>query len=231
MAEQSRITTSKEECEALFELAIETYSKSSTDSITLNNWGFALYEHATLKEGKEKEILLQESHKKYHEALVLDNRYYTSICNIGNIYRERAFLVQGEETYSYFRKAIQQFEESLQYNKNHFKAYTYWAQTLLEWSQILTQRHEDPSLARAKLLEAKERISQALKIKSNFYLAYFTLADICAYLGYEGEYENLIETCRNLTGFTDDPFRYRVLSVRPKFSLISERFPLNSKTK
>ena len=61
----AKMQDSEELTDKIFALALEKYSTTSIDSITLNNWGFAYYEQALIKKGNAKLLLLDEAEKKY----------------------------------------------------------------------------------------------------------------------------------------------------------------------
>lgn len=65
LAELAKMEETEEKMDAMFTFAREKYATSSIDSITLNNWGFALFEHALLKKGNAKIELLNEAEQKY----------------------------------------------------------------------------------------------------------------------------------------------------------------------
>jgi len=212
LVEQAKMAETEDEMDKLFEVAREKYSQSSIDPITLNNWGFAYYEHAVLKSGEAKIKLLDEAELKYKEALLLESKYYTSIANIGNVIRERAKASNPNEAQGLFEKAIQRYRESLAIQPTHVKALVYWSQALIEYSQICGENAE------AQLTEAKEKCRLALKVKPNYHLAAFTLAEVHGYLGDELSMKEWFEICRDWTGFTKDCYRYQRLSVRSSFS-------------
>lgn len=77
LAELSRISESKEESLRLYSKAIEHYSRSSLDCITLNNLGFAIYERALIQEDPEEKMkLLNEAESKYRGKHLEDNSFF-----------------------------------------------------------------------------------------------------------------------------------------------------------
>jgi tetratricopeptide (TPR) repeat protein len=150
LSEQAKCADTEQEMDKIFEIARSKYALSSVDPITLNNWGFVYYEHAILKTGSEKSLLLDQAEEKYKgkmitfelmlclASLVLESTYYTSIANIGNVQRERAKLECNtiHRMEAYFQEAIELYKKSLRINPSHYKGYVYWSQCLLEYSQV-----------------------------------------------------------------------------------------------
>lgn len=174
-------------------------------------------------------------------SLLIDEMYYTSITNIGNVLRERAKMADSEtEADALIQAAILKYKDSLKIQPDHHKAFVYWAQCLLEFSQMLRERTDNKKKnntakklltaeekmqqdeeARVKqvLLEAKSKCLESLKIKPNYHLAAFTMIDVCLYSGDSEEAQHWLSQLKKWTQF-HHCYRYNRLSVRSSYSIL-----------
>eukprot|EP01117_Protostelium_nocturnum_P016011 TRINITY_DN6261_c0_g1_i1.p1 TRINITY_DN6261_c0_g1~~TRINITY_DN6261_c0_g1_i1.p1 ORF type:complete len:943 (-),score=305.79 TRINITY_DN6261_c0_g1_i1:33-2861(-) len=224
LVELAKMEDDEEKMDQYFEVARSRYALSCIDSITLNNWGFAFLENGILRKDPRRKLdMLLEAEKKFQDALSVESDYYTSIANLGNVKRERAKISEKEsEKTEFFNQSIALFEKSLSLQPRHFKAMVYWAQALVEQTQLLSLPNP-----KSYLEKAEELCLDALKIKSNYHLAAFTLIEVYHFSGDVPNREKWLDITKKWAGYSnvEECFRYRRLTVRCCFSYFEGNVP------